>query len=255
MHANVSTWCRYILSTSNVLRYCKGKSDHVLFCLQVCYTSMWLGSSLQTGAANHHKLAMTELWFQWKRNPINPNKSVANTSMLCGTCWSILINIIVHKWYCGWTPCSWHLFLTLQQLEKLGGAQVTGDLRANSWLLWPAPAGGQRQECHPKTAVRSIIKIASGSMSNPTEVGYANLKLLLNFRFRPWEGPSYLQRLCAGGTAGALAISVFNPAEVAWAQQFRFASSRDLDPQNCCNQSVRCALAWIFTFLLRQDNS
>lgn len=50
-------------------------------------------------------------------------------------------------------------------------------------------------------------------MSNPTEVGYANLKLLLNFRFRPWEGPSYLQRLCAGGTAGALAISVFNPAE------------------------------------------
>lgn len=34
----------------------------------------------------------------------------------------------------------------------------------------------------------------------------------------------------------------------AWAQQFRFASSRDLD-------SVRCALAWIFTFLLSQDNS
>jgi len=29
-----------------------------------------------------------------------------------------------------------------------------------------------------------------------------------------WTGPSYLQRLCAGGTAGALAISVFNPAEV-----------------------------------------
>ena len=28
-----------------------------------------------------------------------------------------------------------------------------------------------------------------------------------------WTGPSYLQRLCAGGTAGALAISVFNPAE------------------------------------------
>eukprot|EP00434_Breviolum_minutum_P016937 symbB.v1.2.014941.t1/scaffold1102.1/size137770/7 len=28
------------------------------------------------------------------------------------------------------------------------------------------------------------------------------------------KSPSYLQRLCAGGTAGALAISVFNPAEV-----------------------------------------
>lgn len=28
------------------------------------------------------------------------------------------------------------------------------------------------------------------------------------------KGPSYFQRLCAGGTAGALAISVFNPAEV-----------------------------------------
>ena len=48
---------------------------------------------------------------------------------------------------------------------------------------------------------------------SPTGVGYVNGKLFLNFCFGPWEGPSYLQRLCAGGTAGALAISVFNPAE------------------------------------------
>ena len=31
MHANESTWCKYILSISNVLRYCQGKSDHVCF--------------------------------------------------------------------------------------------------------------------------------------------------------------------------------------------------------------------------------
>ena len=29
-----------------------------------------------------------------------------------------------------------------------------------------------------------------------------------------FSGPSYFQRLCAGGTSGALAISLFNPAEV-----------------------------------------
>lgn len=156
------------------------------------------------------------------------------------TCWSILIKI-VHKWYCGWTPCSWHLFSTLQQLEKLGGAQVTGDLRANSWLLWPAPAGGQRQECHPKTAVR-IIKIASGSMSNPT-VGYANLKLFLSVSQFPLS---------------TLGRSQLSPTAVCWwhcwsTGDICLQSGRGAWAQHCCNQSVRCALAWIF--ILSHDNS
>lgn len=55
------------------------------------------------------------------------------------------------------------------------------------------------------------------------QVCYTSMSLVIYEPIRGFYGkllqdkdksPSYLQRLCAGGTAGALAISVFNPAEV-----------------------------------------